>query len=43
MVEETKTMRGLDAIKLAIEEEMERDESVFIMGEDIGKYVDVFL
>jgi pyruvate dehydrogenase E1 component beta subunit len=38
MVEETKTMRGLDAIKLAIEEEMERDESVFIMGEDIGKF-----
>ncbi|MFX1303646.1 MAG: alpha-ketoacid dehydrogenase subunit beta [Promethearchaeota archaeon] len=38
MVEETKNMRGLDAIRLAIEEEMERDESVFIMGEDIGKF-----
>ena len=42
MVEETKIMRGLDAIKLAIEEEMERDESVFIMGEDIGKYGGLF-
>ena len=38
MTEATKTMRGLDAIRLAIEEEMERDESVFIMGEDIGKF-----
>lgn len=38
MVEETKTMRSLDAIRLAIEEEMERDESVFILGEDIGKF-----
>ncbi len=38
LVEETKTMRALDAIRLAIEEEMERDESVFIMGEDIGSY-----
>jgi len=38
MIEETKIMRGLDAIRLAIEEEMENDESVFIMGEDIGKF-----
>jgi len=38
LAEETKTMRGLDAIRLAIEEEMERDESVFIMGEDIGQF-----
>ncbi|MFW9865311.1 MAG: alpha-ketoacid dehydrogenase subunit beta [Candidatus Thorarchaeota archaeon] len=38
MAAETKTMRGLDAIRLAIEEEMERDESVFIMGEDIGQF-----
>ncbi len=36
LAEDVKSMRGLDAIKLAIEEEMERDESVFIMGEDIG-------
>ncbi|MFW9879666.1 MAG: alpha-ketoacid dehydrogenase subunit beta, partial [Candidatus Thorarchaeota archaeon] len=38
MVQETKTMRGVDAIRLAIEEEMERDEAVFIMGEDIGVF-----
>jgi pyruvate dehydrogenase E1 component beta subunit len=38
MAEETKSMRGLDAIRLAIEEEMERDEAVFIMGEDIGQF-----
>ncbi|NVM37153.1 MAG: alpha-ketoacid dehydrogenase subunit beta [Candidatus Lokiarchaeota archaeon] len=38
MGEETKTMRGLDAIRLAIDEEMERDESVFLIGEDIGKF-----
>ncbi len=38
MGEETKIMRGLDAIRLAIEEEMERDEDVFIMGEDIGEF-----
>jgi len=38
LVEETKTMRALDALRLAIVEEMERDESVFIMGEDIGSY-----
>ncbi|MFX1476489.1 MAG: alpha-ketoacid dehydrogenase subunit beta [Promethearchaeota archaeon] len=38
MAAETKTMRGLDAIRLAIDEEMERDESVFIMGEDIGQF-----
>lgn len=38
MAEKTKTMRGLDAIRLAIDEEMERDESIFIMGEDIGKF-----
>ncbi|MFW9940952.1 MAG: alpha-ketoacid dehydrogenase subunit beta [Candidatus Thorarchaeota archaeon] len=42
MVEETKSMRGLDAIRLAIEEEMERDEAVFIMGEDIGQYGGAF-
>ena len=38
MVEETQKMKGSDAIRLAIVEEMERDESVFIMGEDIGKF-----
>ena len=38
LVEETQKMKGSDAIRLAIVEEMERDESVFIMGEDIGKF-----
>jgi len=42
MTEETTKMKGSDAIKLAIEEEMERDESVFIMGEDIGQYGGAF-
>jgi len=35
---ETKKMSGAAAIRLAIEEEMERDDSVFILGEDIGTY-----
>jgi pyruvate dehydrogenase E1 component beta subunit len=35
---ETLKMKGSDAIRLAIEEEMERDESVFIMGEDIAQF-----
>jgi len=39
---ETKSMSGSDAIRLAIEEEMERDESVFILGEDIGSYGGTF-
>ena len=38
LVEETKSMRALEAIRLGIEEEMERDESVFILGEDIGAF-----
>ena len=38
MTEETKTMKGLEAIRLAIEEEMERDESIFLIGEDIGRF-----
>ncbi len=42
MTTETIKMKGSDAIKLAIEEEMERDESVFIMGEDIGQYGGAF-
>ena len=42
MGEETKTMRGLEAIRLAIEEEMERDESVFLIGEDIGRFGGAF-
>ena len=42
MTEETKTMRGLEAIRLAIEEEMERDDSVFLIGEDIGRFGGAF-
>ncbi len=38
MAEETKSMTGSSAIRLAIEEEMERDDSVFLLGEDIGKF-----
>jgi pyruvate/2-oxoglutarate/acetoin dehydrogenase E1 component len=38
MVEEVKNLKGLEAIRLAIEEEMERDESVFLIGEDIGRF-----
>ena len=42
MAEETKSMTASNAIRLAIEEEMERDESVFLLGEDIGKYGGTF-
>jgi len=42
LTEETKSMTGSAAVKLAIEEEMERDESVFILGEDIGTYGGTF-
>lgn len=31
-----------DAIREAIQEEMERDETVFIMGEDVGVYGNIF-
>lgn len=27
-----------DGINLAIKEEMERDEKVFLLGEEVGKY-----
>ena len=36
LIGETKSMRVMDAIRLAIEEEMERDDSVFVIGEDVG-------
>ena len=32
----------LEAIRQALFEEMERDESVFLMGEDIGAYGGAF-
>ena len=31
-------MRVREAIRAAIAEEMERDESVFLMGEEVGQY-----
>ncbi|WP_255357832.1 hypothetical protein [Geomicrobium sp. JCM 19037] len=36
-------MNYLGAINLALKEEMERDEKVFILGEDVGKRGGVFL
>lgn len=35
-------MEYIDAIRLAMKEEMERDESVFVMGEDVGTKGGVF-
>jgi pyruvate/2-oxoglutarate/acetoin dehydrogenase E1 component len=42
MTEEGKPVTFLEAIREAIWEEMERDPSVFIMGEDIGAYGGAF-
>lgn len=39
---ETKTTTYLEAIREALAEEMRRDEKVFILGEDVGKYGGVF-
>ncbi|MEQ1932639.1 MAG: alpha-ketoacid dehydrogenase subunit beta [Fimbriimonadaceae bacterium] len=36
------TMTYREAVRLAMMEEMDRDENVFIMGEDIGKYKGTF-
>ena len=36
------TMRYREALNLAMREEMERDESVFIMGEDVGVFQGAF-
>jgi pyruvate dehydrogenase E1 component beta subunit len=36
------TMRYREALNLALREEMERDESVFIMGEDVGVFQGAF-
>jgi pyruvate/2-oxoglutarate/acetoin dehydrogenase E1 component len=38
----TKTLRYREALNEALREEMERDESVFIMGEDIGVFNGAF-
>ncbi|RDZ32014.1 alpha-ketoacid dehydrogenase subunit beta, partial [Haloferax sp. Atlit-47N] len=34
--EQTETMTVREAIRQALREEMERDEDVYIMGEDVG-------
>jgi len=36
------TMRMREALNAALREEMERDESVFIMGEDVGVFQGAF-
>ena len=36
------TMRMREALNAALREEMERDESVFLMGEDIGVFEGAF-
>jgi len=38
----TLEMSYRDALRLAIAEELERDENVFVMGEDIGRYEGTF-
>src|SRR5919107_2556278 len=38
----TKVMRYREALNEALREEMQRDESVFLMGEDIGVFNDAF-
>ena len=35
-------MSYIDAITFAMKEEMERDESVFVLGEDVGRKGGVF-
>jgi pyruvate dehydrogenase E1 component beta subunit len=40
--ENTKTMTVREAIREAMREEMERDETVFLMGEDVGLFGGVF-
>ena len=37
-VQASKLMTVRDAINMAIDEEMERDERVFIMGEEVAQY-----
>jgi pyruvate dehydrogenase E1 component beta subunit len=38
----TKTMRYREALNEALREELQRDESVFVMGEDIGVFNGAF-
>ncbi|NUB91704.1 alpha-ketoacid dehydrogenase subunit beta [Haloterrigena sp. SYSU A558-1] len=36
--EETETMTVREAIRMALREELQRDEDVYLMGEDVGKF-----
>ncbi len=38
MVEEMQTVTMREALRQAIDEEMERDDTVFVMGEEVGEY-----
>lgn len=40
--EKTKKLTGSKAMVQAFEQEMNRDDSIFIMGEDVGKYGGIF-
>lgn len=40
--EKTKKLTGSKAMIQALEQEMNRDDSIFIMGEDVGKYGGIF-
>lgn len=40
--EKTKKLTGSKAMINALEQEMNRDDSIFIMGEDVGKYGGIF-
>ena len=40
--QETKGLTLIEAIRQGIHEEMSRDETVFVIGEDIGAYGGVF-
>lgn len=40
--DQTKEMTIREAIRLALREELERDDDVFVMGEDVGKFGGVY-
>ncbi|MBE0424016.1 MAG: alpha-ketoacid dehydrogenase subunit beta [Lutibacter sp.] len=40
--EKTKKLTGSKAMIQALEQEMNRDDSIFVMGEDVGKYGGIF-
>jgi acetoin:2,6-dichlorophenolindophenol oxidoreductase subunit beta len=41
-IEKTKKLTGSKAMVQALDQEMERDSDIFIMGEDVGKYGGIF-